>query len=99
MIPDPTQGPFSRGTPGLGLIPDGADGRGWFRQAEVSSTERFHDDDAQVSLGGIIKPLGAGLVLLVEIVVLDLAEDPGVAINDSLEVIEDTMKGKSGVAD
>ena len=97
MVPHPAQSPLRRGPRRCGFFPDGRHfrRRGW--QSQVAAPERLHDHHSQAFGGGVTQPLRAGLVFLVEIIVLDLAEFPGVGVHDPLEIRQPAVEGEAGV--
>ena len=99
MVQHPAQRPFHRGAPHGRLVPDGLHGGRRSDQPQVAATQRLHDDHANPLARGVTQPIGARLIGLVQVVVLDLAELPGVSVDDALEVFRQTMERKPDVGD
>jgi hypothetical protein len=64
------------------LVPDFCDSRRRCRKSQISPVQGLHDGHTQALRGSIFQARRAGLVLLVQEVVLDLAKLPRVRIDD-----------------
>jgi hypothetical protein len=72
---------------------------GGHRPGERAAPQRLHDHDAHPLRRRVLQAFRAGLVFLVQVVVLDLAERPVIAVYDGLEGIRFVVERKAGVPD
>jgi len=67
---------------------------------ELPAAQRLHDYHAKPLLSGFLQAFPAGLIIYVHIIVLNLAEIPGiVTVQNLLEHLKVIMKGKAEVAE
>ncbi len=92
-------GPTRPASAGLGLAPQGRNGGRRHGQSQTAAAQRLHDDHSQTLGGGVLEPLGPRLIVLVQVVVLNLAEDPGMNVHNPLELVGQSVEGEAGMAD
>jgi len=64
----------------------------------MAAAQGFHDKYTETLLGGFLQAFRAGLIIYIHIVVLDLAEIPGiVTVQDLLEHFKVIMKRKTEI--
>jgi hypothetical protein len=84
MVPHPPQRPLGGGAPDSGLFPQPGHRVGR-RSGQPAAQQRFHDDDSDAPGRGVPESLQPGLIMLIQVIELDLAEIPVVGADNILE--------------
>ena len=96
LVPQPPQAPVGQGPvrPGFGQNPAHILGH---ILNQKPAAQRFHDHDPQAPVGGQPHPLPPGLVIFIQVVILDLGEIPVPRQGDFLEQVIGVVEGEAGV--
>src|SRR5208283_4343409 len=98
VVPDPAQAPLCRRPFHRGLVPDLLYLLR-YRPGKVPAPQGLHHHYGEVLSCRISEPGRPRLVMLIEKVVLDLAELPVVRVHDLSERVESTMEREPGIPD
>jgi hypothetical protein len=87
VAPDPAEGPFA-GVRRWGIRPRFPEWPVERATRPACPRARFHNDHPDVPGGGVFQAPGAGLIFRVQEIVLNLAEFPGIGVDDPREVVD-----------
>ena len=98
LIPEPLEGPLRGGTL-HGICRESlfcAVGQGVY---QLAAPQRLHDDHGNAFVCGVMQSFPSRLCMLVQIIVLNLAEIPVISINQRFEGASISVEGKTDIAD
>ena len=98
LVEKPAEGPRRRG-PAAAVCRDRFPGSCRQQAHQSSAPQRFHDNHRDSFGGGGLQARGSGLGVLVQIIILDLAEIPVVILQDLQEVLRIPVVGKTDIPD